>query len=403
MENKEINIAEMLKDCPKGMKLNCTMFENLYFEKITKGCIYPILCYSIRNGIETPHYFTKEGCYHADVDAKCVIFPKGKDTWEGFNESFVNGDVIVDKTGAIAIYKQVHNSYEEPIIDFHCKITSKNNGFFHINGIGSLSHCWEINSARYATEEEKEKLFQAIKDNGYIWNPKSKCLEKSSKFKNGDILVGLKGSIFIFNELIINDVCDAYYSSICTSHCGLDSGNRFKVSSDNWTNAYTVRFATEKEKEKLFKAIKDNGYKWNSETKTLEKLIVPKFKVGDKIISIVNEDCEAPAEKGVISKITDDMYVFTDGSFIFFSSQDEWELVHNKFDISTLEPYKSKVLARDAEYEEWKPCMWGIYNKGHNFPYVTTGLRYRNCIPYEGNEHLLGKTDDCDNFYKTWE
>lgn len=24
------------------------------------------------------------------------------------------------------------------------------------------------------------------------------------------------------------------------------------------------------------------------------------------------------------------------------------------------------------------------------------------CIPYEGNEHLLGKTDDCDEFYKTW-
>lgn len=496
MENKKINVAELLKDCPKGMKLNCTMFENLYFEKITKGCIYPILCYSIRNGIETPHYFTKEGCYHADVDAKCVIFPKGKDTWEGFNESFVNGDVIVDKTGAIAIYKQVHNSYEEPIIDFHCKITSKNNGFFHINGIGSLSHCWEINSARYATEEEKEKLFQAIKDNGYIWNPKSKCLEKSSKFKNGDILVGLKGSIFIFNELIINDVCDAYYSSICTSHCGLDSGNRFKVSSDNWTHAYTVRFATEKEKEKLFKAIKDNGYKWNeekkcldklskfndgdilaydntslpstvfiyrnynpdwntgyfvalsgrtgkfykdasgaldyynpnvrfateeekeklfqaieskgykwnNETKTLEKLIVPKFKVGDKIISIVNEDCEAPAEKGVISKITDDMYVFTDGSFIFFSSQDEWELVPNKFDINTLVSFEDKVLVRDEETDKWMPATWGFYDDSLEFNYtVEGGNGFNMCIPYKGNEHLLGSQDNCDEFYKTWE
>ena len=27
---------------------------------------------------------------------------------------------------------------------------------------------------------------------------------------------------------------------------------------------------------------------------------------------------------------------------------------------------------------------------------------YRRCIPYEGNEYLLGKTDDCDDFYKTW-
>lgn len=32
------------------------------------------------------------------------------------------------------------------------------------------------------------------------------------------------------------------------------------------------RFATEKEKAKLFNAIKANGYKWNEVTKTLEKL-----------------------------------------------------------------------------------------------------------------------------------
>ena len=46
---------------------------------------------------------------------------------------------------------------------------------------------------------------------------------------------------------------------------------------------YVERFATEEEKEKLFQAIKENGYKWNAETKTLEKLSQPKFKVGDKI------------------------------------------------------------------------------------------------------------------------
>lgn len=28
---------------------------------------------------------------------------------------------------------------------------------------------------------------------------------------------------------------------------------------------------------------------------------------------------------------------------------------------------------------------------------------WRNCIPYEGNEHLSGTTDDCDDFYKNWE
>ena len=46
-------------------------------------------------------------------------------------------------------------------------------------------------------------------------------------------------------------------------------------------NKTNLRLATEEEKQKLFDAIKTNGYCWNAETKTLEKL--PKFKVRDRI------------------------------------------------------------------------------------------------------------------------
>lgn len=38
------------------------------------------------------------------------------------------------------------------------------------------------------------------------------------------------------------------------------------------------------------------------------------------------------------------------------------------------------------------------------FPFICMGYnKYKQCIPYEGNEHLLDTTNDCDNFYKTWE
>ena len=33
MENK-LNISELLKDCPKGMELDCTLFEGLEFDGI---------------------------------------------------------------------------------------------------------------------------------------------------------------------------------------------------------------------------------------------------------------------------------------------------------------------------------------------------------------------------------
>lgn len=33
MEQK-INIAELLKDCPKGMELDCLMYEDVYFDYV---------------------------------------------------------------------------------------------------------------------------------------------------------------------------------------------------------------------------------------------------------------------------------------------------------------------------------------------------------------------------------
>ena len=27
---------------------------------------------------------------------------------------------------------------------------------------------------------------------------------------------------------------------------------------------------------------------------------------------------------------------------------------------------------------------------------------YQKCIPFEGNEHLLGTSNDCDEYYKNW-
>ena len=76
----------------------------------------------------------------------------------------------------------------------------------------------------------------------------------------------------------------------------------------------------------------------------------------------------------------------------------------NKFDITTLIPFESKVLARDSKNGKWIPTYWGFYDKDSDyFPYKVIIGRYSYCIPYEGNEHLLGTANDSDDFYKTWE
>lgn len=161
-----------------------------------------------------------------------------------------------------------------------------------------------------------------------------------------------------------------------------------------------IRLATEEEKQRLFYAIKINRYHWDAKTKTLEKLVGPKFKVGDIVqhddykvrITEVNTDDNLYGYESLL-----DLGI---GS-IPFSKQDCWELAPNKFDLNDLKPFANRVLVRNADGESWIPALYVSSDPKSKGCYA---LIYRDqCIPYEVNEHLLGTTNDCNDFYKTWE
>ena len=161
METK-INIAELLKDCPSGMELDCAMYDNVQLNYVLEGNVYPIK-------VQTPDgqiSLNKYGCYSGNKHAKCVIFPKGKTTWEGFQRPFKNGDIVAINSGMwIGIVNH-------PTITNYATYITWNSyyGDMYYDGIYAFE--------RFATEEEKEKLFKAIKDNGYKWNPETKTLEQ---------------------------------------------------------------------------------------------------------------------------------------------------------------------------------------------------------------------------------
>ena len=238
---KKINVAEILKDCPKGMPLDCTMFDDVKFIGIEDD-EKPI---SIRAGDNIYPYLTKFGTYTFDENAKCVIFPKGKTTWEGFVPpcKFKDGDIL-------------------------------SNGICICNG------------------NENDEHYGCYVGVGHIEFP----------------------------DYFINR-----------------SQNRYFTKENS-------RLATEEERERLFHAIKANGYKWNAETKTLEKLIEPRFNVGDRIKNINSGICNK------VIKILEDCYLVESNligqATIGFDIQDNWELVPNKFDINALKPF-DKVLVRD--------------------------------------------------------
>jgi hypothetical protein len=82
MEQK-INVAELLKDCPRGMELDCAVYDEVKLDTVLDGNVYPIKIYT-PEGIMS---LTKEGCCSLNSHCKCVIFPKGKTTWEGFQKT----------------------------------------------------------------------------------------------------------------------------------------------------------------------------------------------------------------------------------------------------------------------------------------------------------------------------
>lgn len=206
-------------------------------------------------------------------------------------------------------------------------------------------------------------------------------------FKDGDIISDSLGTCIFKGEGVIQGTVDYY--------CGI-SCDRFSIQQNgHYGYIADYRLATEEEKAKLFDTIKANGYRWNSKAKTLEKLIEPKFKVGDKIVHKIHKH-----NPFVITEITEQSYKGGTQYEILFEQQDNFELAPNKFDINTLIPFESKVLVRNFKGQYWIPAFWGYRSK---YGYVTTFGHSDYCIPFEGNEHLLGTIDNCNEFYKTWE
>ena len=97
MENIRINVAELIKDCPSDMELDCTMFDNVTFISVVE-CKGQINGIRIKTG-DNFYHLTEFGTCNSDKNAKCIIFPKGKNSWEGFQKPFKDGDIVATDTG----------------------------------------------------------------------------------------------------------------------------------------------------------------------------------------------------------------------------------------------------------------------------------------------------------------
>lgn len=94
-------------------------------------------------------------------------------------ERFKDGDILFVKSvySWVLVYKESENNEN---LYKHIAIHNNHNHTYIVYDNNPLCCKEDVSEIRLATEEEKQKLFDAIKKHGYIWNDKIKTLDNLS-------------------------------------------------------------------------------------------------------------------------------------------------------------------------------------------------------------------------------
>lgn len=263
-----MNVAEILKYCPKGTKLYSTVHGEVVLRNVCIDKEYPIItdaCYA------TIVSFTKEGCYVKSCpDSECVLFPsKDQRDWKKFKLPVKDGDIMmtIDKRAFITNGKIDNDGC--PCA--YCGINS-----YHDFTIGTTTDGWTASFYIPVSEEAKKELFDKMAEAGYRWNADTLELEKiEPKFKEGDVIINSKGYLFLVSA--IKDVDSIVVSAVLYTKGALNTYHNPVVM------CYTteVTLASIKDKNRFYSALVREGYKYN---KWQHKLIKQEFKPFDKVL-----------------------------------------------------------------------------------------------------------------------
>lgn len=173
MCNDNLNLVELLGNCPKGTKLYSPIAGEVELTKVLDcSCTYPIECSSKSMA---DMLFSAEGKYSNAPDAECLLFPSKKQRdWSRF-ATYKEGDILTDTADGRAFILKGYTDDGYPIAygglnsygKFRC-------GNAHDGTYGR----WTSYPCRKATPEEINTLMRKINQAGYVWNQSSKTLAK---------------------------------------------------------------------------------------------------------------------------------------------------------------------------------------------------------------------------------
>ena len=208
--------------------------------------------------------------------------------------------------------------------------------------------------------------------------------------------------------------------------CGIDADNELCINPGNagWTKDFYIP-ASEEAKKKLFDKLKEHGYKWNSKTLKLEKMKPSKvtFKEGDIIIGKDNypalftgiiednylQTCCWFNTNAVVSYTPPALYPESISSLRVASKEEKDKFyamllkegyIYDKelHELVRLRPFE-RVLVRDNTHSNWRISFYShVSEDNYTYPYSCIAENVQYCIPYEGNEYLLGTDDTPENY-----
>ena len=264
MEQK-LNIAEILKDKPRGTKLYSMIHGKCSFEAVTDEIFKINFCTS-KFGLTQSGECTLIKFGNMYDGGECIIFPsKEMRDWEKF--SWKKGDVLISSDGSIEVI--FDKWYDDTYTSFYCR------HYLNSEDKNKIVYYEEFlcTTARYSLED-KDTVHTYIKTIEERLGGKLNCetleIEKAQpKFKDGDILSCDEDSYTRHTTLILHK--DENITESIVSLVRHKKLIRINVPIDNFllSRLYPAR---EDEKKELFDALAKRGKAWDAEKKQIVDL-----------------------------------------------------------------------------------------------------------------------------------
>lgn len=293
---------------------------------------------SVRNNICVLHHrfilsdFFYNGRYTTYKESEIMLFPS-KEMRDWSKFAWKKGDILVNKDTEVHI---IFDGFKDDTYKtFHGQyyLWEEEGSIVNFEENEDYMQTSEFNKAN---KEDAQKYINTLeKKLGGKLNLETLEIEKS-EFKDGDIAFadyGNRQDVFIVSG--ITGLSEGYSSFISMDLSSLTLSIACRTSFFK-KDLCKLRLATEEEKQQLFDALEKEGKAWDSEHKM--------------IVDIKKEHQFKPFEK---------------------------------------------VLVRDSYDDVWRASFFS-HIKENDGRYVTTCVTWKFCIPYIGNESLLGTTKDVE-------